>query len=190
MRESSTELMVDLPAESNVTDLLLAQHKRAPKAPLYAVKSDGAWKDVSADSFLDQVRALAKGLIARGVQPGHSVAVMSKTRYEWTLADLAIWFAGAVTVPIYETSSAYQVSWILEDSAAVVVLVENEEKAEVVRQAAPEAQLVLMNYDDGGASFASWASDGESVSDDALESARSSRTSLEPFGRVPCCPGP
>ena len=175
MRESSTELMVDLPAESNVTDLLLTQHKRAPKAPLYAVKTDGVWKDVSADSFLEQVRALAKGLLARGVQPGDSVAVMSKTRYEWTLADLAIWFAGAVTVPIYETSSAQQVSFILEDSAAVVVLVENEEKAAVVRQAAPEAQLVLMNNDDGAASFASLASDGESVSDEVLEAARNSR---------------
>ncbi|GAA2176725.1 AMP-dependent synthetase/ligase [Arthrobacter parietis] len=175
MRESSTELMVDLPAESNVTDLLITQHKRAPKAPLYAVKTDGIWKDVSADSFLEQVRALAKGLLARGVQPGDSVAVMSKTRYEWTLADLAIWFAGAVTVPIYETSSAHQVSFILKDSAAVVVLVENEEKAGVVREAAPEAQLVLMNYDDGAASFASLASDGQSVSDEVLESARSSR---------------
>lgn len=176
MHESSTELLVDLPAGSNVTDLLLAQHKRAPKAPLYAVKSDGAWQDISADAFLNQVRALAKGLLARGVQPGNSVAVMSKTRYEWTLADLAIWFAGAVTVPIYETSSAHQVGWILEDSAAVVVLVENEEKAAVVRQAAPEAQLVLMNDDDGATSFASLMKDGEAVSDVALEAARSSRT--------------
>ncbi|WP_458116699.1 AMP-dependent synthetase/ligase [Arthrobacter sp. D2-10] len=176
MRESSTELMVDLPADFNVTDLLLAQHQRAPQAPLYAVKSDGSWNDVSTECFLDQVRALAKGMIARGVQPGDSVAVMSKTRYEWTLADFAIWFTGAVTVPIYETSSAHQVSWILEDSAAVVVLVENEEKAVTVRQAAPDAQLILMNYDDGASSFATLISAGESVSDEELESARSSRT--------------
>lgn len=176
MRESSTELLVDLPAGSNVTDLLLAQHTRAPDAPLYAVKKDGTWTDISADAFLTQVRALAKGLLARGITPGDSVAVMSKTRYEWTLADLAIWFAGAVTVPIYETSSAHQVSWIVEDSAAVVVLVENEEKAAVVRQAAPDAQVVLMNDDDGDASFASLATDGERVSDDELEAARTSRT--------------
>lgn len=175
MRESSTELLVDLPTESNVTDLLLAQHKQSPHGPLYAVKSAGSWRDVSADAFLEQIRALSKGLIAGGVEPGNCVAVMSKTRYEWTVADLAIWFAGAVTVPIYETSSAHQVSWVLEDSAAVVVLVENEEKAAVVRQAAPDARLVMMNYDDG-ASFASLVRDGEAIGDDVLESARASRT--------------
>ncbi|GAB3538178.1 AMP-dependent synthetase/ligase [Arthrobacter tecti] len=176
MRESSTELLVDLPAGSNVTDLLLAQHKRSPHGPLYAVKSNGSWRDVSTESFLDQVRPLARGLIASGVQPGDCVAVMSKTRYEWTLADLAIWFAGAVTVPVYETSSAQQVSWILEDSAAVVVLVENRGLASVVREAAPDKHLVLMNYDDGDASFASLVSAGEGISDEALETARSGRT--------------
>ncbi|WP_323961931.1 AMP-binding protein [Arthrobacter sp. JZ12] len=176
MRESSTDLLVDLPAESNVTDLLLAQHQRAPQAPLYAVKEAGSWRDISAESFLDQVRALAKGLLARGVQPGDGVAVMSKTRYEWTLADLAIWFAGGVTVPIYETSSAHQVSWILEDAAAVVVLVENGEKAAIVRQARPDVEPVLMNYDDGATSFATLVAEGKSVTDEALEAARSSRT--------------
>lgn len=175
MRESSTDLLVHLPGTSNVTDLLLAQHNRSPLGALYAVKSEGAWRDVSAETFLQQVRSLAKGLIAAGVQPGDCVAVMSKTRYEWTVADLAIWFAGAVTVPIYETSSAHQVGWILEDSAAVVVLVENADKAAVVRQAAPEARLVHMT-DDDDASFASLVRDGASVSDESLEAARTSRT--------------
>ena len=72
-----------------------------------------AGSDVTAAEFLDEVRAVAKGLIAAGVEAGDRVALMSKTRYEWTLLDYAIWFAGAVTVPVYETSSAEQIGWIL-----------------------------------------------------------------------------
>ena len=73
----------------------------------------GGWQDVTAVAFRDEVIPLAKGLIAAGIQPGDRVAIMSRTRYEWTLLDYAIWTAGAVTVPIYETSSAEQVEWIL-----------------------------------------------------------------------------
>ena len=73
------------------------------------------------------MQALAKGLIAKGIAPGDRVALMSKTRYEWTLADYAIWCAGAVTVPIYETSSSEQVAWILGDSGAVAMIAESEQ---------------------------------------------------------------
>lgn len=81
--------------------------------------------DITAARFRDDVAAVAGGLLAAGVKPGDRVALMSKTRYEWTLIDYAIWAAGAVTVPIYETSSAEQVSWILSDSGAVGVFAEN-----------------------------------------------------------------
>ena len=80
--------------------------------------------------------ALAKGLIAAGVKPGDRVALMSRTRYEWTLIDYAIWTAGAVTVPIYETSSAEQVEWILSDSGASAAFAETQAHAETIRQAA------------------------------------------------------
>ena len=180
MRESTTEVLATLPSDSNVTDLLLEQHRKAPDAALYAVKTAGRWQDVSATEFLDQVQALAKGFLARGVRPGDAVAVMSKTRYEWTLADLAVWFAGAVTVPIYETSSPSQVAWILEDSAAGLIFVEDDAKAEVVRQALGgsdvDNRLYLMNNDDGGDTFAALVSEGSSVPDQELEAARASRT--------------
>ena len=78
-------------------------------------------------AFAAEVIAVAKGLVARGVEPGDRVALMSRTRYEWTLLDFAIWSAGAVAVPIYETSSAEQVAWILADSGAVALLVETAE---------------------------------------------------------------
>src|ERR1700729_3600497 len=95
----------------------------------------GAWRDVTAEQFRDEVRALARGLIAAGVAPGDRVALMSHTRYEWTLLDYALWSVGAVVVPIYETSSADQAEWILSNSAARAVIVENEAFEQMVSAA-------------------------------------------------------
>jgi long-chain acyl-CoA synthetase len=195
VREAITDLLVDLPPTGNVTDLLLRTHDADPQRPLYAQRTGGAWTDVSAAAFLEQVTAVAKGLIAHGVQPGDAVAVMSRTRYEWTLADVAIWFAGAVTVPVYETSSAHQVAWILEDARPAVVLVEDRAKADVVLDAAARSgrteatavvRLTLGAVDprdaDGDApvgpampTLGTLMADGASVADGRLEDARSSR---------------
>src|SRR5215469_9759262 len=90
------------------------------------------WEDVTTAQFRDEVYALAAGLIAAGVNPGDRVAIMSHTRYEWTLIDYAIWTAGAVTVPIYETSSAEQVEWILSDSGARAVFAETAVHAAII----------------------------------------------------------
>src|SRR5690606_23441565 len=90
-----------------------------------------------------EVVAAAKGLVALGVQPGARVAIMSKTRYEWTLLDYAIWFAGAVTVPIYETSSDAQVQWILADSEATHVFVETDQHEAEVARARNETPAVV-----------------------------------------------
>src|SRR5439155_13896168 len=98
----------------------------------FARRTAAGWQDVSCADFRDQVVALARGLIAAGVEPGERVALMSKTRYEWTLIDYAIWASGAVTVPIYETSSAEQVAWILSDSGAVACFVETPAHRELV----------------------------------------------------------
>jgi long-chain acyl-CoA synthetase len=116
---------------SNITDLLVDRVAHNPKLPLFAKEqSDGTWLDISAEEFLNQVVAVAKGLIASGIQPGQAVAIMSKTRYEWTVIDFAIWFAGAVSVPIYESSSPTQMSWILSDSDSVAVFLETAEHVE------------------------------------------------------------
>ena len=142
MREASTGLLVELDPGSNVTDLLLEQHAKDPVHALYSRKGPSGWTDVSVQQFLGQVTALAKGLIAGGLTPGETVAVMSATRYEWTVVDFAIWFAGGVTVPIYETSSAAQVEWILHDSGALRVFVEDPAKAVLV-QGVLDASAVL-----------------------------------------------
>src|SRR5580704_15053308 len=97
------------------------------------VGEDGGWQDVTARAFRDEVLPLAKGLIAAGIQPGDRVALLSRTRYEWTLIDYAIWAAGAVTVPIYETSSAEQVQWILGNSGARAVFAETNAHDETIK---------------------------------------------------------
>jgi long-chain acyl-CoA synthetase len=127
LREFSLPALYEVPADGNLTDLIRRNADRHPDTAVIARKdSAGRWQDVSASRFLAEVRAAAKGLIASGVQPGDRVALMSRTRYEWTLLDFAIWSAGAVTVPVYETSSASQIEWILGDSGAVAVVVESE----------------------------------------------------------------
>ncbi|MCC3277206.1 AMP-dependent synthetase/ligase [Arthrobacter sp. zg-Y20] len=177
MRESATDLLVSLPAESNVTDLLLQMHAKDPARVLYAVKNGSEWEDITAAQFLAAVTRLAKGLIGSGVRPGDSVAVMSRTSYEWTVADMANWFAGAVTIPIYETSSPSQVEWILADSGARHVFVEDERKAAVVQSALSglegEFAVWMMNDGDGADSLTALAAAGHGVSDDTLETARS-----------------
>ncbi|HET8878905.1 MAG TPA: AMP-dependent synthetase/ligase [Arthrobacter sp.] len=180
MREASTELLVELDPESNVTDLLLEQHAKDPVHALYSRKGPNGWTDVPAQQFLDQARTLAKGLIAGGVVPGETVAVMSATRYEWTVVDFAIWFAGGVTVPIYETSSASQVEWILHDSGARRVFVEDQAKAALVQGVLDASGLladrllgvVRMDYDGAAPNLASLAAAGVGVSDAELERQR------------------
>lgn len=102
---------------------------------------DGQWRDVTFGAFRDEVRAVAKGLFAGGVQPGDRFGLVSATRYEWTLIDYALWTVGAATLPIYETSSAEQVEWCLSDSGAVGVVVETAEHRAIVdglRERLPE----------------------------------------------------
>ncbi|RQN03198.1 long-chain fatty acid--CoA ligase [Aeromicrobium camelliae] len=121
---------------------LLDRLRTAPDAVALRRRVDGAWQDVTVREFHGQVVAAAKGLVAEGVDAGDRVALLAKTRYEWTVLDYAIWWAGAITVPIYETSSAAQIAWILSDSGATHVFVETEEHRERVEQSREEAQQV------------------------------------------------
>ncbi|MCB5272758.1 Long-chain-fatty-acid--CoA ligase FadD15 [Arthrobacter sp. SO5] len=177
MREASTGLLVDLNPDSNVTDLLLAQHAKDPVHALYSRKGPAGWADVTAQQFLDQVTALARGLIAGGISPGETVAVMSATRYEWTVVDFAIWFAGGVSVPVYETSSPSQIEWILHDSGARRVFVEDQAKADLVGNVLDTSGLlgdrmlpvIRMDYDGAAPNLASLAGAGAGVGAAELE---------------------
>jgi long-chain acyl-CoA synthetase len=124
VHEKSTPLVLPATTEGSLADLPLRWASAEPGRVSFSVRSAEGWTDVTAATFAADVSALAKGLIAAGVQQGDAVGIMSRTRYEWTVADFALWSTGAVPVPIYETSSAEQVEWILADSGAVGVLVE------------------------------------------------------------------
>ncbi|HEY9390388.1 MAG TPA: AMP-dependent synthetase/ligase [Mycobacteriales bacterium] len=132
MREFSVPAVAHVPAEANLTDMVFDNARQHPDAISFARRTHDGWEDVTAARFAAEVAAVASGLVAAGVAPGDRVGLMSKTRYEWTLFDYAIWSAGAVTVPVYETSSSDQVRWILEDSGAVAVVVETEEHRRTV----------------------------------------------------------
>jgi long-chain acyl-CoA synthetase len=181
VREASTELLVEVDAASNVTDLLLERQAANPAHALYRRKGPNGWVDVPAQKFLQDVSALAKGLIAGGLEPGDTVAVMSATSYEWTLVDFAIWFAGGVTVPIYETSSASQVEWILHDAGVRRVFAQDRGKAGLVTAVLAGSPLlrdrlvnvVRMDSDGDAPNLASLAAAGMGVTDAELERHRS-----------------
>ncbi|WP_433090300.1 AMP-dependent synthetase/ligase [Dactylosporangium sp. CA-052675] len=134
MREFSVPAAVSVAETATLTDPVWDNAAVAPATVQFQRLVDGTWQDVTCADFLDQVVALARGLLAAGIEPGERVALMSKTRYEWTLIDYAIWTCGAVTVPIYETSSPEQVAWILEDSGAVACFVETDAHRDAVAQ--------------------------------------------------------
>jgi long-chain acyl-CoA synthetase len=177
MLEASTDRVADVPAETNATDHFLAVAAAHPHAPAYAVRNGaGGWLDVSYASFLDQVRAAAKGLIARGVEPGSRVGIMSPTSYEWAVIDQAIWFAGAVSVPVYETSSPTQVQHILMDSGTRLVFTAADRQSDAVRRAAGLAGVEVDIHSLDAAGLAELAETGRGVTDAVLEAARSSAT--------------
>jgi long-chain acyl-CoA synthetase len=134
VQEFSVPPVVTIGEATNLTDPVWENAAKAPDAVQFSRRTPAGWQDVTCAQFRDEVTALAKGLFAAGVEPGERIALMSKTRYEWTLIDYAIWAVGAVTVPIYETSSAEQVAWILADSEAVACLVETPAHQDTVAQ--------------------------------------------------------
>ncbi|WP_320773636.1 AMP-dependent synthetase/ligase [Streptomyces sp. CRN 30] len=123
VREIRVEPMA-APADGTTADIPFTNAAEAPEAVVYRRRTGGAWRPVTAAAFAREVTAVAKGLIAAGLEPGGRVAVMSRTRYEWTVLDFAIWAAGGQAVPVYATSSAGQVEWIVRDSGTRHVVTE------------------------------------------------------------------
>jgi long-chain acyl-CoA synthetase len=138
LREYSIPALAEIPASANLAEMVTRRATEQPRAVMLRRKAaEGGWDDVTASQFRDEVYALAKGLIAAGIAPGDRVALMSHTRYEWTLIDYAVWTVGGIVVPIYETSSAEQAEWILANSAARAVFVENDTFEQMVADARP-----------------------------------------------------
>jgi long-chain acyl-CoA synthetase len=133
VREFTVPALATAPQAGGLADAVFDRADADPRQVALARKdAAGVWRDVTAAEFRDQVLALAKGLLAEGVRFGDRVAIMSRTRYEWTLFDFALWSIGAQPVPVYPTSSAEQVSWMLHDAEVSAAVVENEDHAMTV----------------------------------------------------------
>jgi long-chain acyl-CoA synthetase len=167
------------PYPGSMADILVDRARNAPDAAMFARRDGETWSDVSAAQHLAEATSVAKGLIAAGITPGDRVGLMSRTRYEWTLADHAIWLAGGVTVPIYETSSAEQVAWILSDSGAKAVFVEAAHHKQVVETVADRVPACAHTwvFDEGG--LDSLVDDGADVGDDTVDAAHGTRTAAD-----------
>lgn len=175
MQEISVPAKVVSPRTMNTTDFVLRQANSAANPALFSRRNaDNVWVDVSAKEFHADVSALAKGMIASGIKVGDRVGIMARTRYEWALVDFAIWFAGAVSVPIYETSSPSQVAWNLGDSEAVAVFAETGTHENIIRQAAHNEGLTAIAHvwQLEGDGLDALREAGRDVADDVLEAAR------------------
>lgn len=175
MREYSTPGVV-VPEAGNLTRDVVRHASQTPDRVLFSRPSAApdapGWEDITAAAFRDQVTAVAKGLIAAGVEAGDRVAILSRTRYEWTLLDYAIWFAGAITVPVYETCTAEEIAWILHDSGTRAIVVEGPEHADRVagvRDGLTELRHVWSLSDDA---IGGLARRGEGVGDVVLQERR------------------
>nr|WP_143554174.1 AMP-binding protein [Serinicoccus sp. CUA-874] len=143
-----------------------------PDRVMVSVRHDGAWQDLTASELQRRVDALAKGFVAAGIDVGDRVGLMSRTRLEWTLTDLALWTVGAVPVPIYETSSTEQVRWICQDSGAVAVVVEDAAMMATVSHARDGLDGLRDVWQIETGSLAELAAAGAEVADEALEQRR------------------
>ena len=174
MREYSAPAGKPVADDENMSDVVWANAERFSDVVSFRRQVDGTWLDVTAKEFAGQVLAVAKGMAKAGIGRGDRVAIMSKTRYEWTLVDFAIWAAGAVTVPIYDTSSPEQVHWILSDSAAKAVFVETNGHLAAVDQIRDRLTDLANTWQFDGETSAveTLAALGTELSDDELHERR------------------
>jgi long-chain acyl-CoA synthetase len=175
VRDYGTPALAEIGDRTGLADIVFSRAGSEPdRVALRRRLAAGSWQDVTAAQFRDEVAALAKGIVAAGIEPGDRVGLMARTVYQWTLADYAIWAAGAVTVPVYETSSAEQVEWILSDSGARAVFAETAAHAAMIggiRSRLPDLAHVW-EFD----TLAEVSAGGTEVTDDRLAGRRAGRT--------------
>ena len=136
-QQYSTPPADDVAVDANAADDVFEWAARRPEHLSFAHKVEGKWRSVTARQFAERVLAVSAGLVAAGIRPGDRVGLIGETSYEWAVCDYAVWAAGAVTVPVYPSSSPAQIGWILNDSAAAAVLVQDERMCSVVLDVRP-----------------------------------------------------
>ncbi|WP_031518051.1 AMP-dependent synthetase/ligase [Streptomyces sp. NRRL F-5123] len=170
MRQFTVPPLATAPQAGGLADAVFGNARQAPDQVVLARADErGEWQDVTAEEFRDQVLAIAKGLLAQGIRFGDRVAIMSRTRYEWTLFDFALWSIGAQPVPVYPTSSSEQVRWMLHDSEAVAAVVEHEDHAMTVGAAVDELPRLHRLWQLDAGCVEELAAAGRHIGDDVVE---------------------
>jgi len=172
VRQFDVPAVVPADPAANVTDLLVDRLKATPNMVLFSLPVNGEWLPVSTVEFHAQVVALAKGFVAAGIEPGDKIGLMCKTRYEWTLVDFAAWFAGAVLVPVYETSSPSQIQWILGDSDAKALILETADHFARFDEIHPELPTITTVWQIGLGDLDKLTASGTDVPDAEIERRR------------------
>ncbi len=181
MKQFDVPAMVEADPQANVTDLLIERVRETPDRPLFSLPTaQGGWEDITAQQFLDRVIALAKGLVAAGIQPGDKIGLMCRTRFEWTLLDFATWFAGAILVPVYETSSPHQIHWDLSDSGAIAMVTETAEHYARFDEVYADLPLVETVWQIDLGDLDKLAASGGGVSDEEIERRRTIAVGSDP----------
>lgn len=172
MNEVTNPAVIPAATTGNLTNLIAERAWFEPDRITISRPLGDGWQPLTARQVEEEIRATAKGLVAAGIQIGDRVAIMARTRYEWTILDFAIWYAGGCVVPIYDTSSAEQVDWILNDSGAVGLIVETPALRETVTSVLPAhtRRIWVMTED----VLAQLRADGSGISDDEIERRRNS----------------
>ena len=171
MNEILTPVLVPTATEGNLTNLIAERAWFEPERITMSRPLGEGWQALTAREVESDVRSAAKGLIAAGIQVGDRVAIMARTRYEWTILDFATWYAGGIVVPIYETSSAEQVDWILNDSGSVALFVETPTHRELVNTVLPSHTKHIWTMTDDVLEILRNA--GAHISDEEVENRRS-----------------
>jgi long-chain acyl-CoA synthetase len=174
MNEISIPPLVPAATAGNLTNLIAERAWFEPERIIMSRPLGEGWQPVTAREVEEEIRATAKGLIASGVQIGDRVAIMARTRYEWTILDFATWFAGGVVVPIYDTSSAEQIDWILNDSHSVAIIVETPALAELVKTVQPSHTRNIWTMTDDVLTVLREA--GKHIGDDEIDRRRNALT--------------
>ncbi|MCV7203054.1 long-chain fatty acid--CoA ligase [Mycolicibacterium peregrinum] len=183
MREYSVPASFTVAEHDSIVASVSAHAADSPDHVIFRRLVDGAWTDVTCAEAADQIRSVALGLIAEGIQAGDRVAIISATRYEWPIIDFAILSVGAVTVPIYETSSAEQVRFVLDNSAAKIIFAETDAHAETVEQLhgqLPELRKVLRIDGTGTPALEAMAEAGKSADPAELDKRLAGIRSADP----------
>jgi long-chain acyl-CoA synthetase len=174
MNEISIPPLVPAATAGNLTNLIAERAWFEPERIIMSRPLGEGWQPVTAREVEEEIRATAKGLIAAGVQIGDRVAIMARTRYEWTILDFATWFAGGAVVPIYDTSSAEQIDWILNDSHSVAIIVETPALAELVKTVQPSHTRHMWTMTDDVLTVLREA--GKHIGDDEIDRRRNALT--------------